>query len=147
MNDRPSRASLLLSILVVENHDDTRRMLDALLRRRGCSVFLASNMQEALGVLEAQRIDVLLSDIGLPDGDGWELLRRTLPLHPVYGIAISGYGTPADKGRSRAAGFRHHLVKPFTVKDLEALLVEAAAELPAAGQEADPPPASPYGAE
>jgi CheY-like chemotaxis protein len=117
-----------LRILVVENHDDTRQMLDRLLTRGGHSIFEASTMEEALQLLQAQGIDVLLSDIGLPDGDGWELLERAKSLGQFYAIAISGYGTLADKSRSREVGFRHHLVKPFTTDEIDILLMEAADE-------------------
>jgi CheY-like chemotaxis protein len=129
MSSAPSSACAPLRILAVENHDDTRDMLCRLLKRRGHGVFLATTMEEALQVLRAQKIDVLLSDIGLPDGDGWELLLRAKDTCPAYAIAISGYGTLADKNRSRDVGYRHHLVKPFTVVELDALLREAATEI------------------
>ena len=74
---------------------------------------------------------MLISDIGLPDGTGWELLQRLQLPHPIYAIAMSGFGMNADQARSRAAGFRHHLLKPFPLNELDGLLEEAARELAA----------------
>jgi two-component system CheB/CheR fusion protein len=75
---------------------------------------------------------VLISDVGLPDGTGWDLLTRLreekLP-HPGFAVAASGFGSPADREQSKAAGFRHHLLKPFSPDDLDRLLEEAAREL------------------
>jgi CheY-like chemotaxis protein len=66
------------------------------------------------------QFDVLVSDIGLPDGDGWELLVKLKSEMPVRAIAMSGYGMRADLDRSKAAGFGAHLIKPFGPADLEA---------------------------
>lgn len=71
--------------------------------------------------------DILISDIRLPDGNGHELLRRLNLPRPVYAIAISGFGTKDDIARSKAAGFRQHLVKPFSGADLKSFLDEAVA--------------------
>ena len=118
-----------LRVFVIENHDDTRQTLSQLLSMLGHEVRCASSMREALAALPEAEPDVVLSDIGLPDGDGWELMERAhLPLG-VYAIAMSGYGMSADKERSAAAGFRHHLVKPMDLVKLEALLDEAAREV------------------
>jgi CheY-like chemotaxis protein len=86
---------------------------------------------EALDALPEADPEVLVSDIGLPDGDGWELLRRVNLPHGVYAIAMSGYGMASDRERSKAAGFRHHLVKPMDIEQLEPLLAEASRELDA----------------
>ena len=75
---------------------------------------------------------MLISDIGLPDGDGWELLRRVHLPRPVYAIAMSGFGMNADHLRSREAGFCHHMLKPFTTSDLDTVLAKASAALHAA---------------
>jgi two-component system CheB/CheR fusion protein len=118
-----------LKVFVVENHDDSRLMLTMLLTQMGHQVKSAASMEEALGALPRAEPEVLVSDIGLPDGDGWQLLRRLRLPHPLYAIAMSGFGMNADRERSRAAGFRHHLVKPMDIEQLEALLAEAADEL------------------
>lgn len=117
-----------LKVFVVENHDDTRWMLTQLLSHWGHAVSSASTMHEALEALPQADPDVVVSDIGLPDGDGWQLMRELHLSHPVYAIAMSGYGMAADRERSAAAGFRHHLVKPMDLDKLEGLLGEAARE-------------------
>ncbi len=120
-----------LRILIVENHSDTRRFLAMYLEGSGHSVTTAATMQEALKMVPVSDCDVFISDIGLPDGDGWELLRRARFPHPIYPIAMSGYGMGKDQEKSRAAGYRDHLVKPVDVMRLNKLLGEASAELSA----------------
>jgi hypothetical protein len=68
----------------------------------------------------------LISDIGLPDGAGWEMLERARLPHPLFGIDISGVGRNIDTSRSLAGGYRHHLFKPFPLAYLNHLLEEAA---------------------
>ena len=117
-----------LRVFVVENHDDSRLMLTMLLAQMGHEVRSAASMHEALDALPLADPEVLVSDIGLPDGDGWELMTRMHLQHEVYAIAMSGYGMAADRERSKSVGFRHHLVKPMDIEQLEALLAEAASE-------------------
>ena len=117
-----------LRVFVVENHADSRLMLTMLLAQMGHEVRSAGSMHEALDALPGADPEVLVSDIGLPDGDGWELLTRMHLPHEVYAIAMSGYGMAADRERSKAVGFRHHLVKPMDIDQLEGLLAEAARE-------------------
>lgn len=118
-----------LRVFVVENHPDTLRYLRMYLEMLGHAVSSANTMQEALTALPEADADVLISDIGLPDGSGWELLRHVRLPRPVYAIAMSGFGMGADHARSRAAGYRHHLLKPFNPESLDAMLEEAAHEL------------------
>ena len=119
-----------LRIFVVENHPDTLKWLKMYLEARGHTVFTAVTMGETLAAFPASQCDVLLSDIGLEDGDGWELMERLDP-RPAYAIAMSGFGMMADNERSQAAGFRHHLLKPYQPSELDAFLAEAAGERPA----------------
>ena len=72
---------------------------------------------------------VLISDLGLPDGNGWELMQELENLSPRYAVAISGYGMKADREMSAESGFRHHLVKPLWPHKLDSLLEEASIEL------------------
>jgi two-component system CheB/CheR fusion protein len=116
-------------VFVVENHADTRAFLRFLLEELGHKVFTADSMSEALRRLPAADCDVLISDIGLPDGDGWQLLQRLKLRRPIYSIAMSGFGMTSDQVRSKEVGFRHHLVKPMGPEQLEAILKEAADEL------------------
>jgi CheY-like chemotaxis protein len=89
----------------------------------------ARTLAEARVALAQSQFEVLLSDIGLPDGSGWELLERQPLARRVFAVAMSGFGMNADNGRSRAAGYRHHLVKPFKLAELDRLLHEAAQQV------------------
>ena len=100
-----------------------------MLQELGHTVFVADTMSRALREVPAANCDVLISDIGLPDGDGWQLLARLDLPKPLYAIAMSGYGMTSDRMRSKAAGFRHHLVKPMDLEQIESILCDAAAEL------------------
>ena len=124
-----------LRVFVVENHPDTLKYLRMYLEMMGHTVFVARTMEEALTALPCADCDALISDIGLPDGDGWELLRRVhahLP-RPLYAIAMSGFGMNADHLRSQEAGYRHHLLKPFKPAELDSMLAEAAQMMHIAG--------------
>lgn len=123
-SSRPPR----LRIFVVENHDDTRVLLCILLEQMGHTVKAAASMNEALREIPRSNCDVLISDIGLPDGDGWELMRR-LERRPRYAIAMSGLGMSEDRAQSRDVGFRHHLVKPTGAEQLAEILESVAREL------------------
>ena len=116
---------------MVENHPDTLESLQIYLEEMGHTVASAGTVADALAALSNANCDVLISDIGLPDGTGWDLLQRLQLPRPIYPIAMSGFGMNADHARSRAAGFRHHLLKPFPLKELDVLLEEAAHDLPA----------------
>jgi CheY-like chemotaxis protein len=127
-SERARDPTTALSVFVVENHEDTRTLLRLMLEMLGHRVVSARSMREALERLPAADCDVLISDIGLPDGDGWELMRRLQLPRPIYAVAISGYGMSSDRARSRSVGYRHHLVKPYGVERLPEILEEAANE-------------------
>ncbi len=118
-----------MRIFIVENDADTLEHLQFYLEETGHAVFSARTVSEALEAVPGANCDVLISDLGLPDGTGWDLLTRLRLTRPIYAVAMSGFGTHADQTRSRAAGFRHHLQKPFTLESLDAALAEAAREL------------------
>ena len=122
-------ASRPLRIFVVENHEDTRFLLVLLLEQLGHTVFSAPSLGEALAELPSARCDVLISDIGLPDGNGWELMTQLGDERPRYAIAMSGFGMSSDRQRSLNVGYRHHLLKPVEPNQLERLLDEAADEV------------------
>ena len=132
MNEPFSTVPRGLRIFLVENHRDTLEAMQMYLELRGHTVQSARTMQFALDALATADCDVLISDIGLPDGDGWELLRRAQFPRPVYAVAMSGFGQGADHVRSKEAGYRHHLLKPFNPAELNVILEEAASELAAA---------------
>lgn len=116
-----------LKILLVENHEDTLVYLAKYMRRKGHDVTPSRNMKQAIESISAQPVQVLISDIGLPDGDGWELMREARKINPPpYGIAMSGFGMRSDREKSLEAGYKHHLIKPFMPEELDLLLKEAA---------------------
>jgi CheY-like chemotaxis protein len=118
-----------LRIFIVENHEDTRFLLSLLLEQLGHTVFSSATMRDALAELPGAQCDVLISDIGLPDGDGWTLMTKLGDGRPRYAIAMSGFGQTSDRQRSLGVGYRHHLLKPVEPNQLENLLDEAAHEL------------------
>src|SRR6185295_13263170 len=101
-----------MRILLVEDHADTNKSLTNLLRRRGYHVQSAVSLQSALDLSATEVLDVLISDLGLPDGDGLELMEKLGPKRPPFGIALTGFGMEDDIRKTREAGFQHHLVKP-----------------------------------
>ncbi len=120
-----------LRIFIVENHRDTLNYLKMYLENQGHTVTVARTMKAALAAIPTEDCEVFLSDIGLPDGDGWELLEQAQFSQPVYAVAMSGYGAAKDLERSRTAGFRRHIVKPFGAQDILEALEEAAREIKA----------------
>ena len=116
-----------LRVFVVENHPDTLASLQLYLQDLGHHVHSAMTMTQALNVVPKSDVDILICDIGLPDGTGWELLQK-LP-RKVFAVAMSGFGMNADAAKSKAAGFRYHLLKPFKAAELDKILAEASAEL------------------
>ncbi|MGC3988561.1 MAG: ATP-binding protein [Chthoniobacteraceae bacterium] len=114
------------SILLVEDHDMTRNILSRLLTRHGHKVSVAACVEEALHAAREKSYDLVISDLGLPDGDGHSLMNELRGTYGMTGIALSGYGMEADINRSLEAGFYKHLTKPV---DMEALL-KALAEIP-----------------
>lgn len=106
-------------ILVVDDHRDTLRSMKLLLTRLGYQVLAAENMTEALRIAEEEEFDILLSDIGLPDGSGLELIKRIRATREVPALALSGFGMDEDLQRSRDAGFSDHLTKPVSIDRLQ----------------------------
>jgi CheY-like chemotaxis protein len=111
----------------VEDHPDTRIVMSKILRTWGFSVFTASSLADARQVLRSQRVDLILADIGLPDGTGWDLFAEARSMRPVHGLALSAWETDEDKARSERVGFRRHLTKPVPIDDLHDALLELVA--------------------
>lgn len=114
-------------VLLVEDHADTLAVLSRILRRFGFQVTAASCVKEAMSLAEAQEFDLLISDIGLPDGSGLDIMRSLKAHHGIKGVAISGFGQTEDLARSREAGFAEHLVKPVNFQTLESVVQRLAA--------------------
>jgi signal transduction histidine kinase len=119
-----------MRILLVEDHEDTNRSLTNLLRRRGYQVQSALNFHSALDLSAREQFDVLISDLGLPDGSGIDLMQTLQSKRPVVGIALTGFGMEDDIRKGREAGFRYHLVKPIDLNRLDLLIQESANILP-----------------
>jgi PAS domain S-box-containing protein len=101
------------TVLVVEDHDDARELIAGVLERAGCRVVAAASAREALELARDVRPDVLLSDLGLPDEDGYALLASFRARHPgVPAIALTAYARASDRDRALAAGFEQHVIKP-----------------------------------
>jgi CheY-like chemotaxis protein len=109
-------------VLLVEDHQPTCATLIELLTRRRFRVVAASSLQEARELAEQEFFDILISDIGLPDGSGCELMAELRTRRGLVGIALTGYGMLEDIERSREAGFVTHLTKPVSVAALDKAL-------------------------
>jgi CheY-like chemotaxis protein len=118
---RPKRS---LRLLIVEDHPATRDVLLRLLTRNGHQVTTASSVQNGLAAFHSDVFDVVISDLGLPDGSGLELMREIRAISPVPAIALSGYGMDEDQQRTKDVGFSAHLVKPVDLDQLQKLLSE-----------------------
>lgn len=100
-------------ILLVDDDADTARVFQHLLRIDGHAVAVAANMATALTHLETQPVDLLITDIELPDGSGLDLLQRARQRHPrVKGIVVTGHGEEPHREKARQAGFDEYLLKP-----------------------------------
>jgi PAS domain S-box-containing protein len=122
----PSKTSALKTsrgrILLVEDHQPTRAALERLLARRRFDVVSAACVADARAAAEPGGFDLLISDIGLPDGNGYDLMAELRQRFNLRGIALSGYGMEEDISRSEAAGFIQHLIKPVRVQALDSAL-------------------------
>ena len=114
-----------LRVLVIEDSADTLQMLKLWLSTFGCEVLIAAEAMEGLKLAARARPDLIISDIGMPEVDGYELmrmLRRTKGLESVPAIALTGYDRVEDKDLSVAAGYNAHLSKPTDMRRLLSLI-------------------------
>ena len=112
-------------ILIVEDHEPTRQTLERLLMRRGYEVKIAENAGRARALAAAGSFDLMISDLGLPDGTGHELAVEFGGAYGLKAIALSGYGMEEDVRRSRHAGFLDHLTKPVNIEALNDAIIRA----------------------
>lgn len=117
-----------ISILLVEDHVDTAAAMGRLLNRIGYGVKTATTVAAALDVAERENFDLIISDIGLPDGTGLDLMRQLLQRKPIKGIVLSGYGMEDDLRASQEAGFVEHLIKPVNFDQLQQAIRRAVGE-------------------
>jgi CheY-like chemotaxis protein len=111
-----------LHILLVEDDEDTRETLSELLRASDCEVQTAASVADAVSAFEKDTFDLVISDLGLPDGSGLDLIRKLLGRREVRAIALSGYGMVEDVLRSKEAGFAAHMTKPISFDRLMAVI-------------------------
>jgi CheY-like chemotaxis protein len=116
-----------LRLIVVEDHANSAEALKKFLSAVGYQVFVATDMSSALSLASAVDFDVLLSDLALPDGNGWELLKRLSAQRRIRAVAFSGHNSPDDMRRSAEAGFLEHIPKPLCPETLCAAIDRAAA--------------------
>jgi CheY-like chemotaxis protein len=111
-------------VLLVEDHKDTRVSIQRLLEIAGYKVMPAASATQALEIAASDKFDLVVSDLGLPDLTGHELMSQLRSQHGLEGIALSGYGMEEDVERSRQAGFRDHLTKPVSFDQLKELIAK-----------------------
>ena len=116
-----------LRILVVEDHSDTLQALSRLLSHFGHEISVADGAQNALNIIDSKEFDVVLCDIALPDGSGYDVIAEAKRKRPVKAVAISGFAATEDIERGRKAGFDFHLAKPVDFHELRAVLGQIAA--------------------
>jgi two-component system CheB/CheR fusion protein len=107
-----------LRILLVEDHADTAKVIQKLLNLAGHRVKTAATVESAVRLLEQNSVDLLITDIGLPDGTGHDLMRLAAARYKLRGIALSGFGAESDVNESIQAGFAEHLTKPVPMVTL-----------------------------
>ncbi|HWA27893.1 MAG TPA: chemotaxis protein CheB [Lacunisphaera sp.] len=123
-----SRRGRKLRLLLIEDHASTRTTLRSLLAKRGFTVTTADSSAEARQRFAEDNFDIIISDLGLPDGNGHELLREFRAVRPgLIGVALSGYGTDEDLNRSREAGYACHLTKPVSIEALDVVIEQVLA--------------------
>jgi PAS domain S-box-containing protein len=120
-----------MRLLVVEDHEPTLQVLTRLLTIAGHHVITATSIASARAAAASHQFDALVSDLGLPDGTGTELMQELRTTHGLRGIVLSGYGMEEDLHRSREAGFLAHLVKPVDLNELRRALRLLASDHPA----------------
>ncbi|WP_315787972.1 ATP-binding response regulator [Fischerella sp. JS2] len=116
-----------LRILVVDDETDTRKWISTVLQECGAEVIAVGSTGEALTSLEQFKPDVLVSDIGIPDEDGYTLIRKIRELEPEMGgripaVALTGYARVEDYTEAIAAGFQLHIAKPVRAAELIAVI-------------------------
>ena len=116
-----------LRILVVEDHSDTLQALSRLLSHFGHEISLADGAQNALNIINSKEFDVVLCDIALPDGSGYDVIAEAKRKRPIKAVAITGFAATEDIERGKKAGFDFHLSKPVDFHELRAVLGQIAA--------------------
>lgn len=122
-----------LHLLIVEDDRYTLDLLSRLIGLAGYRVAGATTCAEAIRLAKERSFDAYLFNIGLPDGDGFDLLRQLRLIHPAPGIVLSGFSSDADHQHARESGCVEYLVKPYTIEEVQAAVQRATAIAPAMG--------------
>jgi signal transduction histidine kinase len=134
-NSRPTAAGQKrlegLRLLLVDDNEDTRDMLAAIFHLHGAEVRRSATAREAYAELQQWRPDILISDIGMPEADGYSLIQQVRQLRATQGgdtpaIALTGYAGPEEGNRTRSEGFQIHLAKPVVIQELLDAIVKLA---------------------
>ena len=125
----PLARAVPLRLLLVEDDDSSLETFSRLLRRDGHDIVPVSTVADALSAAKNGKFDLVISDIGLPDGTGIELMEQLRQDHGLRGVALSGYGMEEDVARTRQAGFLNHLTKPVQIAELRRVLASLAANM------------------
>ncbi len=123
INNQHSTILSGLRVLVVDDEEDARGLLRTVLEKNGAEVVAAASVREALAAIERDAPDVLISDIGMPGEDGYELIRRVRSLDPARGgrvpaAAVSAYAGEDNRRQALDAGFQLHVAKPVDPEEL-----------------------------
>src|SRR4051812_17474289 len=111
-----------MNVLLVEDHTDSRTVLTMLLNRCGCQVAAAKTFAEACGRLDEMPFHVLIADLGLPDGDGLELVPYAKSIRPIRAIALTALASEEERARGMEAGFDFYITKPIDMHELRQAL-------------------------
>ena len=111
-----------LRVLLIEDHEDTARVLEKVLQQMGHEVQTRSRVATACETLREREFDVILSDIGLPDGSGIDFIKAAREISQTPAVALTGYGMAEDIDRCLQAGFEEHLTKPIDIDRLQRTL-------------------------
>ena len=108
-----------MTVLLVEDHADTRSVLGVLLNRCGCQTVTAKNLKDARSRLKDMPFDILISDLNLPDGDGLHLVQEAKQGRKLKAIAITGRASDEERDQGLKAGFDYYLTKPIDYQELK----------------------------
>ena len=125
--DDPAAGTPRLRILLVEDHKDTAKVMARLLEQANYEIRTADSIDAARRLVAGHAFDLVISDLGLPDGNGTDLMVELRARHGIKGIALTGWGMEDDVRRSREAGFDRHLTKPVNFQALKAAIREVTA--------------------
>ncbi|MEP6686416.1 MAG: response regulator [Verrucomicrobiota bacterium] len=120
--------STSLRILLIEDHGETLQIFARLLRHFGHEISVADCAQSALQLVESKKFDLVLSDVDLPDGSGYNVVSQAKRKQPIKAVALAGFSTEEDIRRSKEAGFDFHLTKPVDFFELRTVLNQVGAQ-------------------